>query len=279
MNVDPSSTSYSLLSTRPALAVKQQAAAFTQAKGAGAAEASAVTKSPQPVPLPAPAPGQGNLTPSPPNPNQELTQLFLHWGRTDSPYDLDGSGRVGIQDLLMMLRDWPQQPRAFTDLPGANDGGSKPPTVTDSKPPPTTVTDSKPPPTTVTDSKPPPTTVTDSKPPPTTVTDSVPTGTAPSSVTEVGKAEEPPTAFAPPEPRERVADEHEDRAGRRLNALRRRVAAEHIARMLQHQAVAYGPSAINEALDDSKLATDQKSLILDRIASWHPRGMNLSVVG
>ena len=284
MNVDPSSTNYSLLSTRPTLAVKQQAATLIQAKQAGAAEASAVTKSPQPVPLPAPVPGQSDLTPSPPHPRQELNELFLHWGRTESPQDLDGSGRVGIQDLLMMLRNWPQQPRAITDLPGANDGGSKPPTVlSDSKPPPTTLSDSAPTgaaPSSVTAAA--RTKESGAGAAPSSFTEAAKArepGTAPPSFTEAAEARDPRTAFVASEPRERVADEHEDRPDRGLTALRRRVTAEHMARMLQHQAMALGSSAINDALDDPKLGNDQKSLILDRIASMHPRGMNLSVVG
>ena len=57
-----------------------------------------------------------------------------------------------------------------------------------------------------------------------------------------------------------------------------RAAAEHIAHALQPQ-FSSNPTDIRQVVDKSSLADDQKKMILDRIAAWHPRGLKVSLVG
>ncbi len=61
-------------------------------------------------------------------PPTDLQALLDDWGQSDSPWDLNGDGTVGIQDLLMLLKDMgetpsdliavvPQTPKSSTEMP------------------------------------------------------------------------------------------------------------------------------------------------------------------
>ena len=46
----------------------------------------------------------------PPTYGNPLEALLADWGKPDSPYDFNGDGTVGIDDMLDLLANWPHGP-------------------------------------------------------------------------------------------------------------------------------------------------------------------------
>ncbi len=53
----------------------------------------------------------------PAEPVDLLDALLADWGQSDSPYDLDGNGIVGINDLLMLLASLSEEPQQLPEPP------------------------------------------------------------------------------------------------------------------------------------------------------------------
>jgi Ca2+-binding EF-hand superfamily protein len=126
-----------------------------------------------------------------------LQQLMAAWGKTDSQFDLNADGKVGIRDMLMMLARMAQR-----------------------------------------------------------------------------EPESSPSVRHEPNDRD-----HFNRIRNNV-AMYHRAAARHHARSIMPQIASMDPGEVRESIErDSKIPTEQKRFVLGQIADWHPHGHQVSVVG
>ncbi|MHC4415912.1 MAG: hypothetical protein ACYS0G_11570 [Planctomycetota bacterium] len=304
------------------VAARLQPTGLTDVKGAQPRLAVATPADP-------PAPPQSesiDLRPPASSPKEHLDRLLADWGKTGSPYDLNGDGTVGIQDLLALLRNWPvpSQPASVTEWHAPTSDTVQMPSPEKSPPP---VSNTPEPPANDKSEVPgpgksevpapggesPPSALSETWPQtlartpvpaaslaPPTAPDTIDTASQPrwsrlqAFLAERGLNISPLTTapiqdlltlFAErtdgSDRKEAVARGVEDPSGRRspLPLREGRAAAEHIARALVERVSTSGPSEIRHAVESSALAEDQKEIILNRIAAWHPRGLDVSLVG
>ena len=91
-----------------------------------------------PPPAPPSLPTGKHTIQKPPHLNP-LEALIADWGKSDSPYDLDGDGTVGILDMLQLLAEWtlkPNDPPPADPDPGVTPPPKTPGDVVNPDPPP-----------------------------------------------------------------------------------------------------------------------------------------------
>ena len=189
---------------------------------------------------------------------ERLDALIADWGKTDSKYDLDGDGTVGISDFLTMLGRMSGPPEAQASIGDAGSDGPVPEVSDD-------------------------------------VADT-PRSRLAAMFADYNGGNGNGNAgirnflqLMGRMGRVQHADAEGARGPRatpapggmihRLRAAYEQAAAENIARSLLPQMTAAEPDEVRQAIDNSHLPPAQKKVVLDRLAAWHPSGHNLSMVG
>jgi len=187
-----------------------------------------------------------------------LKALLADWGTSDSKYDLDGDGTVGIQDMLALLKLMAQevpQPNTGVETPGTPpEPGAPGPTVLEQLIADWGKKDSR--------------------------FDLDGDGTVgirdmlmllaqmAKRQPEIGQASKPDSNG--PEYFNRIKNDA---------AQYHRIAAQNYARSILPQLASMDPNEVRESVKDSDIPTEQKRFVLDQIAAWHPHGHEVSVVG
>ena len=180
-------------------------------------------------------------------PNQTtLQQLLADWGKTDSRFDLDADGTVGIRDMLLLLAQMAQrEPAGRASRPEPNDREHF--SRIRSK----------------------------------AAHHHRAAGHDHRAATHHHRA----AAHNHREPESSRASRPEQNDREHFNRIRHhavhyhRAAAHNYARSMLPQIASMDPNEIRESVEDSKIPTEQKPFVLDQIAAWHPRGHHVSVVG
>ncbi len=184
-------------------------------------------------------------------PKTRLDALLADWGKEDSPYDLNGDGKVGIHDMLMLLKQM-----ANEMPPNGAPAGNRPtgrPVPVPGRPD---------------GSRPVPGRPDGSRPVPGRPDGSRPVPGRPDGSRPVPGRPDGPLSTRPVPGRPDVLLENYYRAS-----------ADNIARTLLPQMSTTEPGELRESIRGSNLPDAQKRFVLDRLATWHPHGHHLKVVG
>jgi len=206
------------------------------------------------------------VNPDPP-PADPVQALFDAWGQTNSPFDFNGDGTVGIQDLLELLKRMSDD----SDKPGGSkiDAADNPPSGIDDG-----VAGTPP-----------------AKTPLELLIEDWGQSGSPFDLDQDGNVgirdllillAKMSTSSPPPGIPAAGLDEgnqHTIGRGRSVTATYHRVAAQNIARALAPQMSTMHTGELRDSIQNSNLPDAQKRFVLDQIAALHPQGHNISLVG